>query len=267
MANYPENVLHIGTVEAGSALATVKRFVKKASGVLAYCGAYEKAIGVLGLAVNSGEQAPVKMAGIIIVESGGAITQGQKVTSDSVGRAIALYDKVQVKIKTADETRNGIAYSNDAELAAMNLLASIKYKVSTQLVLKNQEVSAKNFNAKLSLPAGATAVGSVFGGGSTLLTPAVTLADSNGNLAIAQTQAVVASGEDVLIFEGFLNMGTLAGTLAVQWAAGTTETTGLTLKAGSIVELAAQGDLYSNGVALDDASAAGEFIRILLPAA
>ncbi|MCL5990703.1 MAG: hypothetical protein M1419_01195 [Bacteroidetes bacterium] len=62
-------------------------------------------------------------------------------------------------------------------------------------------------------------------------------------------------------------MGTLAGTLAVQWAAGTTETTGLTLKAGSIVELAAQGDLYSNGVALDDASAAGEFIRILLPAA
>ena len=267
MADYTENVLHIATVEAGSALATVKRFVKKSSGVLAYCGAYEKAIGVLSLAADSGEQAGVKVAGIILVESGGAITQGQKVTSDSVGRAIVLRDKVQVKIKTADETRNGIAYSNDAELAAMNLLADIKYKVSAQLVLNNEESSNKNFNAKLSLPAGATAVGSVYGGGSTLLTPAVTLADSNGNLANAQTQAVVASGEDVLLFDGFLNMSSVAGALAVQWAAGTTETTGLTLKAGSILQLTAQGDQYCNGIALDDASAAGEFIRVLLPAA
>lgn len=260
-----QNVNQTISVRAGSALATVKRFVKKASDVLAYAGLHEKAIGVLGVVTAADEMAPVYSSGVIVVEAGGAITQGGKVTSDASGRAIALVDKVQAKIKVADETRNGIAYTNDVELAAMQLLAELKYRVSAKLVIANEESTAKNFNAKLSLPAGATAVGMVWGGGSTLTTPALTLANSNADLTTAQTQAVAGSGEDVAIFEGFLDMGSIAGTLALQWASGTSETTGLTLKAGSIVELTAEGEQNSNGIALDDASASGEFIRVLVP--
>lgn len=79
------------SVEAGAALASAKRFVKMNSGVLAYCGANGKAIGVLELAADSGEMASVITHGVVLVEVGaGGITEGAEITSDASGKAIAV---------------------------------------------------------------------------------------------------------------------------------------------------------------------------------
>ncbi len=55
-----------------------------------YCGANLPAWGVSELATALGEQIPTKTHGIAIVESGGIITAGDKVTSDSTGRAVTV---------------------------------------------------------------------------------------------------------------------------------------------------------------------------------
>lgn len=55
-----------------------------------YCGANLPAWGVSELATASGEQIPVITHGIALVESGGIITAGDKVTSDSTGRAVTV---------------------------------------------------------------------------------------------------------------------------------------------------------------------------------
>lgn len=76
---------------AGSDMMTLKRFVKAANGVLAYCGAGQEAIGVLELPINSGGEATVLHSGVILVEVGsGGVTCGAEVTSDADGKAVAI---------------------------------------------------------------------------------------------------------------------------------------------------------------------------------
>jgi len=65
-----------------------------------YCGAGEKALGVFELDTDSGEQAPVIVYGIALVEAGGAIAVGDAVTSDADGKAVKA-DSATVTITSA----------------------------------------------------------------------------------------------------------------------------------------------------------------------
>ena len=62
------------------------RFVGFDGGV---CAAGAKALGPCEATSSAGEQAPVNMAGALLVEAGGPITAGAEVESDATGRAIA----------------------------------------------------------------------------------------------------------------------------------------------------------------------------------
>lgn len=53
------------------------------------CGADAKARGVSAADTKSGQMCPINIAGEVLVESGGAITQGAAIASDALGRAIA----------------------------------------------------------------------------------------------------------------------------------------------------------------------------------
>jgi len=53
------------------------------------CGANAKALGVSEVDTKQGQQLPVIVYGIAIVETGGAVSAGAAVTSDSSGRAVA----------------------------------------------------------------------------------------------------------------------------------------------------------------------------------
>jgi hypothetical protein len=52
------------------------------------CGAAAKALGVSELATAITEQCPVRISGIAVVESGGILAIGDRVVSDSTGRAV-----------------------------------------------------------------------------------------------------------------------------------------------------------------------------------
>jgi len=54
------------------------------------CGAGAKAFGVCDVETEKDQFAPIAVLGILLIESGSAITQGAKITSDSQGRAIPV---------------------------------------------------------------------------------------------------------------------------------------------------------------------------------
>jgi hypothetical protein len=77
------------SIKTGSDMYTLKRFVKVGSGVLAYCGAGELAVGVLQAETNEGKEAPVLVQGIAVVEVGsGGIVENTEVMSDANGKAV-----------------------------------------------------------------------------------------------------------------------------------------------------------------------------------
>lgn len=77
------------TAIASADLATIKRFVKIGASGLAYCGANEKAIGVLDEKAYDGMAASFYPAGnAVIVEAGAAVAVGAYVTSDADGKAV-----------------------------------------------------------------------------------------------------------------------------------------------------------------------------------
>lgn len=55
----------------------------------ALCGADQKALGVSDADTKSGQQMPVVVVGIALVEASGAISQGARVFSDANGKATA----------------------------------------------------------------------------------------------------------------------------------------------------------------------------------
>jgi len=75
------------------------------------CAAGAKAFGICDVETEKDQFAPIAVNGILLVESGSAIAQGAKVTSDNQGRAIAI---------TASEEVNG--YALDAATAAGEII-------------------------------------------------------------------------------------------------------------------------------------------------
>ncbi len=73
------------SITAAAAL-TQRRFIGMDGDV---CGAGAKALGAAEFNADAGDQASVNVAGLILVEAGGAITAGAEVESDADGKAIA----------------------------------------------------------------------------------------------------------------------------------------------------------------------------------
>lgn len=86
MANKTYKPLLIDSIEAQADL-TEKTFVGFDGNV---CGANEKAYGVVDVATEAGQPAPVGVLGTFLVIAGGAITQGTAITSDANGKAVAI---------------------------------------------------------------------------------------------------------------------------------------------------------------------------------
>lgn len=77
------------THQAGASLQTKNRFVKLSSGKIVYCGAGQKAIGVIDLPWNDNDIASVIQLGVVLVEVGaGGVTEGAEVVSDANGKAV-----------------------------------------------------------------------------------------------------------------------------------------------------------------------------------
>lgn len=57
-----------------------------------YCGAGQKALGVVDVTTSKEQFAPVVLFGILLVEAGGTISAGDAVTSDADGKAIKATD-------------------------------------------------------------------------------------------------------------------------------------------------------------------------------
>jgi hypothetical protein len=84
-------VINTYSVQADSEMLSLRRFVKMSSGKLAYCGANQKAVGVLGAETAEGEMAPVITHGIVVLDVGsGGVTENGYVTSDANGKAVAV---------------------------------------------------------------------------------------------------------------------------------------------------------------------------------
>ena len=79
------------------------------------CSEGTKAFGICDVETEKDQFAPIAVNGILLVESGSAITQGTKVTSDNQGRAIAI---------TASEEVNG--YTLDAATAAGEIIRIVR---------------------------------------------------------------------------------------------------------------------------------------------
>ena len=70
------------------------------------CTAGKKAFGVCDVETDKDQFAPIAVLGILLVVSGGTITKGSNVTSDSTGRAI---------IATSSDAINGYALDDGNE--------------------------------------------------------------------------------------------------------------------------------------------------------
>lgn len=68
-----------------------------------YCTAGVKAYGVSDVETDKEEMLPVSVIGVLLIEAGGAVTVGAKVTSDAEGRAVAITDSEECNGYALDE--------------------------------------------------------------------------------------------------------------------------------------------------------------------
>ena len=70
------------------------------------CTAGKKAFGVCDVETDANQLAPIAVLGILLVVSGGTITKGSNVTSDTTGRAV---------VATSSDAINGYALDDASE--------------------------------------------------------------------------------------------------------------------------------------------------------
>lgn len=80
-----EKILLTDSVTAPAPLEHIDRFIGFDG---FYCAPGAKAKGVLGVTIGPGEQAPVKVAGLVLVEAGAPIQAGSRVVSGELGVAL-----------------------------------------------------------------------------------------------------------------------------------------------------------------------------------
>ena len=108
-----EKPVLVDSVSAAENLFIGSRFVGFDGG---YCQAGAKAKGVLVTPTRVGEQAPVGVIGLQIVEAGGEVLAGDEVQSDATARAVVL---------TELGRSNGTAHTS-AEMAGGKILVLLK---------------------------------------------------------------------------------------------------------------------------------------------
>lgn len=73
----------------------------------AYCAAGARALGTLEVETDAGQQAPVNVLGIVLVEAGAAVLADTPVESDATGRAITRDAGVQLGVTIDAATAAG----------------------------------------------------------------------------------------------------------------------------------------------------------------
>lgn len=108
-----EKPVLVDSISAAENLFIGSRFVGFDGG---YCLAGAKAKGVLVTPTRVGEQAPVGVIGLQIVEAGGEVQAGDEVQSDETARAVVLSELGR---------SNGIAHTS-ADVAGDKILVLLK---------------------------------------------------------------------------------------------------------------------------------------------
>lgn len=72
-----------------------------------YCQAGKKAHGVSDVEIEKGQLVPISVIGILLVEAGGAIPLGSKVTSDPNGKAVIATTNDEVNGWAVDTASTG----------------------------------------------------------------------------------------------------------------------------------------------------------------
>lgn len=72
-----------------------------------YCAIGVKALGVVDVATEKSQMAPINISGILLVEAGADITAGDEITSDENGKAITVARTEQVNGYSLDTAQAG----------------------------------------------------------------------------------------------------------------------------------------------------------------
>ena len=248
-SNYEDRVtMQVPMIATGT--VTKERFIK-ADGSQAGLG--ERAIGSASYDVVSGDDATAKL-GIVRVLAGGTVSQGDKVTSDADGKAIAFIENSRKVIKGADEGKTSdTTFADDEVIKDILARISKSYKFKMRLVVKNEDSSAQTIKYKLVVPSGATAVGSILEANK--LTDTLTLVDDDADLTASQTTQIDApasgasSETGIIIVEGVITLSTTAGNIDLQWAQNASVASALSVMAESTFEIDAVTPEVCNGIA------------------
>lgn len=247
--NLTERWAERANYKEASADAGKKLFIKGGN----VCGYGEEPDGVSVQDLEKGKPFTLHKTGDVIVAAAGTIAQGDDIMSNAIGKATKFIPNKAAISKEATTARTTIVLADDPELKNIPLALNQLYKIKASLRLKNNHSGAQTAQVKLTVPAGATAKGNIFGGveGTNLFS----LNAVDAALTNAFTQAIPATDEAVLNIDGIVDMGATAGTLGLQWAVHTT--TGadtIDLLPGSILEIENTGELKKAGKCLEGAT-------------
>jgi len=242
----------------------IYRFITSAGAI---AGAGEKALGVLQAETDDTKMAPVACLGIILTESGGVFAINDKLTSDSVGRAVKheLNEVgMQMIAVAADQALSEVVTLTAATSLTFPVVAGGTYLMKGELKFTNADSSAaRGVDLALAIPSGATATGFIHTVDSADLNTSVEVTDFTSATVLADLCPLSSFG--IVKFEAIITVSTTAGNVVVMWAQETSDADAMTLLNDSFVEMSKvlDGD-YVNGIALDASTAAGEIVRVLI---
>lgn len=72
-----------------------------------YCSAGAKALGISDVSIERGQQVPVGVLGIFLVETAEDVTAGDKITSDGNGKAVVVSDTEAINGYSLDTAESG----------------------------------------------------------------------------------------------------------------------------------------------------------------
>jgi len=245
MSKYTERWGERATGSVAASDLVAKRFIKGTG----YADRGEKADGVSVVDTEDDNNISLHVTGDVNVTADGTITAGDEVTSGEDGKAIKKYPDKTIKRKATTESKaSDTTLADDDELKAITSAKDLIYKITGKVAVTNHDSSARSIKWKLSVPAGASATGTIVG------TPAVggnqVVVDEMADLTAEKTYQISASESGFVGFDGHVNMGTAeVGDLAFQWAANASTTYMLDVQAGSILNVEAVTPQALNGVA------------------
>lgn len=230
--NLTERWAERANYKEAAADANKKLFIKSGEA----CGYGEEPDGVSVQDLEKGLPYTLHKSGDVVVTAAGTVAAGDDVMSNAIGKAVKHVPDNAVASKATKTARTTIVLADDPELKDISLALNQLYKIKASLKFKNNHNGAQTVQAKLALPSGSTATGEIFGGVES--TNLFTLNAVDAPLTTAFEQALAASSEGILNFNGMVQTGSVAGNMDLQWAVSTTTgSAAIDLLAGSIIEI------------------------------